>query len=95
MPADADTLLTLANALHQRAEDLDWVGSQLVTQSGKATWQCAKGDRYRSAMQARKVETHTLAVNLNDIAKWVHARSVAAANAATAAAAPAAPPPGA
>ena len=75
---DAETLRAVAKTLHTRARDLEYVGNQLVHKSGSAHWTCAKADRYRGAMDARKTETHRLAKELNELAHWVLAQAQAA-----------------
>jgi len=79
----AEELRALAKSLHNRARDLEYVGGQLVQQAGKAHWTCAKADRFRGAMDARKTETHRLAKELNELAHWVLAQANAQDAAAT------------
>jgi hypothetical protein len=79
---DAETLRALAKTLHTRARDLEYVGNQLVHKSGSAHWTCAKADRYRGAMEARRTETHRVARDLNELAHWVLAQAQAAEDAA-------------
>jgi hypothetical protein len=84
---DAATLMALSKALHERAVDLEYVGRHLASKASSATWRCAKGDRYRAALQGRRLETDRLAQNLNEIAHTIRAQALAA----EAAAAPPAP----
>ena len=81
MPTDAETLRELAKTLHSRARDLEYVGDQLRYKSSSAHWTCAKADRYRGAMDARRTETHSLAKDLNELAHWVLAQAQAAEDA--------------
>ena len=74
----AEELRALAKSLHSRARDLEYVGDQLSYKSHAAHWTCAKADRYRGAMDARKTETHRLAKELNELAHWVLAQAQAA-----------------
>jgi len=85
---DAATLMALSKALHERAVDLEYVGRHLATKARSAQWRCAKGDRYRAALDARRIETDRLAQQLNEIAHHVRAQALAA----EAASAPPAPP---
>lgn len=80
---DAATLMALSKALHERAVDLEYVGRHLASKASSATWRCAKGDRYRAALQARRLETDRLAQNLNEIAHTIRAQALAAEAAAT------------
>lgn len=82
MPTDAETLRALAKSLHTRARDLEYVGDQLSYKSDSAHWTCAKADRYRGAMDARRTETHRLAKELNELAHWVLSQAQAAEDAA-------------
>jgi len=76
-PTDAATLMALSKSLHERAADLEYVGRHLASKSQAARWQCAKGDRYRAAMQARRTETDKLAQQLNELAHWVRSQALA------------------
>ena len=88
-PTDAATLMALSKSLHERAADLEYVGRHLASKASLAQWRCAKGDRYRAALQARRLRTDKLAQDLNEIAHQIRAQALAA----EAAASPAPPTP--
>jgi hypothetical protein len=76
--ADAASLEAAATVLLTRADDLYYVGGQLVERSDRTTWECAKGDRYREAMIARASECRRLAAELRDLGVVLKARAQAA-----------------
>ncbi len=76
--ADAATLEAAATVLLTRADDLYYVGSQLIERSQRTTWDCAKGHRYRDAMLARASECRRLAAELRDLGVALKARAQAA-----------------
>jgi hypothetical protein len=76
--ADAASLEAAATALLTRADDLYYVGNQLVDRSDRTTWECAKGDRYKDAMIARASECRRLALELRDLGAALKARAQAA-----------------
>jgi hypothetical protein len=79
MPADAAALEELAKLLLRRADDLYTVGRVLTENADAADWQCAKADRYREAMRARRTETTRLSGELVDLGRWLRMRAHAAA----------------
>lgn len=78
MPQDPARLEELAALLLRRANDLHYVGHELVRHANKAEWRCAKATRFREAMQARRSEATRLALELRDLVLYLRARSQAA-----------------
>jgi hypothetical protein len=76
--ADAASLEAAATALLTRADDLYYVGGQLVDRSLRMTWDCAKGQRYREAMLAREAECYRIAAELRDLGVALKVRAQAA-----------------
>jgi hypothetical protein len=76
--ADAASLEAAATVLLRRADDLYYVGSQLVERSDRTTWECAKGHRYKDAMLARASECRRVAGEMRDLGVALKARAQAA-----------------
>lgn len=78
MPQDPARLEELAALLLRRADDLYYVGQELVRHAEKAEWRCAKATRFREAMRARRTETTRLATELRDLGRYLRTQSQAA-----------------
>ncbi len=77
--ADAADLEAAATVLLTRADDLYYLGEQIVRRSAQTRWECAKADRFHDAMLARRTECRRLAVELRDLGRAMRARAQAAA----------------
>ena len=79
MAADPATLEATAQVLLDRADDLYYLGQQIVSRSSPAGWQCAKADRFHDAMTSRQVECRRLAIELRELGRHLRAQAQAAA----------------
>ncbi len=68
--ATREELLALAERLGQLGNDMMWVGDQVVTRAAHTKWHCAKAERYRAVMSARRMETRRLANEIWFLAYW-------------------------
>lgn len=66
-----DELEGMAKILLNRADDLHSVGTTLSSRAGSAVWECDKAERFRAAIEARRTETHRLAVQLRDLGRYL------------------------
>ncbi|MEU8262178.1 hypothetical protein AB0C02_16310 [Micromonospora sp. NPDC048999] len=66
---DAARLEELARLLLNRADDVYYVGQQLVGKGDSADWRCAKADRFREAMRGRRGEAVRVATQLRDLGR--------------------------
>lgn len=78
MTADPSTLEDTAKLLLNRADDLFYLGQEVVRHGHRAEWKCAKADRFREATRARRVEATRLAHQLKDIGRRMRAQAAAA-----------------
>ncbi|MCB2178090.1 MAG: hypothetical protein KQH57_19960 [Actinomycetales bacterium] len=76
--ADAAALESAAATLIARAEDLAYLGDQIVLHGTRAHWECAKADRFREAMVARRRESSRVAFEMRELGRAVRARAMAA-----------------
>ncbi|WP_117211340.1 hypothetical protein [Allorhizocola rhizosphaerae] len=83
MPADPARLEELARVLLNRADDLYYLGQELVRHGDRAKWRCAKATRFRQSLRGRRAEAMRLAVQLRDLGRWLRAQSQQAAAAST------------
>ncbi len=72
---DPAALEAAAKLLLDRADDLYYVGQQIVAKSMGLNWKCAKAERFRDAMLARQNECRRLAYELRDLGRDVRAQS--------------------
>ncbi len=77
--ADAAELESTAQILLNRADDLYYLGQQIVHRSSNTTWECAKAQRFHDAMLARQAECRRLAVELRDLGRLMRMQAQAAA----------------
>ena len=77
MPQDPGRLEELAALLLRRADDLYYVGQELVRHADRAEWRCAKATRFREAMRARRTETTRLATELRDLGRYLRTQGQA------------------
>lgn len=61
----------MAKILLNRADDLHAVGTTLSSRADAAVWECDKAERFRTAIEARRSETHKLAVQLRDLGRYL------------------------
>jgi hypothetical protein len=73
--ADVADLEAAAKVLLDRADDLYYVGQQIVRHSVGVRWECAKADRFRDAMLARQAECRRLAIDLRDLGRALRVRA--------------------
>jgi uncharacterized protein YukE len=73
---DAAGLEAAAKVLLNRADDLHYLGQEIVRRGTNAQWECAKAERFRDAMAARQTECRRLAVELRELGRAVRARSM-------------------
>lgn len=66
---DAAQLEALARVLLNRADDVYYLGQQLVSKSESVDWRCAKADRFREAMRGRRSEATQIAEQLRDLGR--------------------------
>jgi hypothetical protein len=78
MTVDPARLEDLARVLLNRADDLYYVGQELVRKSDRADWRCAKAVRFREAMRGRRSEALRLATQLRELGRWLRQQSQAA-----------------
>lgn len=97
MTADPARLEELARVLLNRADDLYYLGQELVRKGDQAQWRCAQAVRFREGMRGRRGEAARLAAQLRELGRWLRAQAQAAAAPAAAGTAPSAstPRPGA
>lgn len=69
-----------AEELLRRADDMYFVGVELVRRAGMARWQCARADRFREAMRGRQIEATRLANVLQELGYALRARAAAEAD---------------
>jgi hypothetical protein len=67
--ADYLELAAAAQILRNRADDLGRVHSVLKNNAESARWQCAKADRYRSAIDARSLDMVRVQALMVDLAQ--------------------------
>jgi len=75
MTADASELEAVGRRLQSAADDLYHLGRVVTDRAGGVMWQCAKADRFRTAMDARTAEVNRLAAELRELGLAVRARA--------------------
>jgi uncharacterized protein YukE len=73
--ADAAELEAAATVLLTRADDLSYLGEEIVRRSAQTRWECAKAERFHDAMLARRAECRRLAVELRDLGRSMRAQA--------------------
>lgn len=73
---DAAGLEAAAKVLLNRADDLHYLGQEIVRRSTHAQWECAKAERFRDAMTARQTECQRLAIELRELGRALRARAL-------------------
>lgn len=61
--------------LQSRADDLYHLGTVITSHAHNVNWQCAKADRFRLAMDARRAEIGRTAQALRELALAVRAKA--------------------
>lgn len=77
--AGAAELEATAQLLLNRADDLYYLGQQIVQRSSNTTWECAKAQRFHDAMLARQTECRRLALELRELGRALRMQAQAAA----------------
>lgn len=80
---DPAALEAAAKLLLDRADDLYYVGQQIVSKSRGINWKCAKAERFLDAMLARQSECRRLAYELRDLGRDVRAQAYRASTTVT------------
>lgn len=74
---DLEAAERLAGELLRRADELHHIGRQLTAQAARPQWRCARADRFREAMQARRTEADRLAAATRELGLWLRAQAAA------------------
>jgi hypothetical protein len=78
--ATPEELLDIANRVGRLGDEMAWVGDQLLSRADRTEWFCAKADRYRAALAARRTEAHRIAHEIYFLAYWAKIQSGATAH---------------